>query len=83
MFNTARLKVVAGGAVAALLLGTFAVGVVEAQQRAGRRAGAPRARAPLARMALGHGLRLPLAQLGLTADQREKVRAVLAGHRAE
>ena len=82
MFRTGRSKAMAGAAAAALMLGTLAVGV-EAQQRAGRRAGVAGMRAPLARMALAHGLRLPLGQLNLTAEQREKVQAILGAHRAE
>lgn len=82
MLTSGRSRTMAGLAVAGLLFGGLAVGV-DAQQRAGRRAGGPGMRAPLGRMALAQRLRLPLGQLNLTVEQRDKVKSVLEGHRAE
>jgi Spy/CpxP family protein refolding chaperone len=81
---------VSGVAVAVLMLGTVAVGVTHAQQpapRANRMAGqrgAMRAPGSGARMLGPMGaVRFGLGQLGLTDEQKGKVRGIMATHRTE
>lgn len=78
--NTVRWM--AGAAVAAVILGGASLAVTHAQQAAPRRAPAPAAgrmagQGPVARLRLG------LAQLGLSKEQQEHVKAILQSHKAD
>lgn len=82
MSTHGRFGWLTGVAVAVVMLGTLAVGVSQAQQRAARgraqwQRGAVMPRAPLA--ALGFNLR----QLGLTDQQRQQVRTIVTSHAAD
>ena len=82
MSTHGRFGWMSGVVVAAVMLGTLAVGVGQAQQRAGRgraqwQRGETMPGGPLA--ALGFNLR----QLGLTDQQRTQVRTIVTGHSAD
>ncbi len=82
MTNARKIGMALGGAVAAVAVTVLMMGVVEAQQPAGRgyMAGGQGIKArPGGRglMALGFGLR----QLDLTEQQRQQIKGILQGHR--
>jgi protein CpxP len=80
MTKNSKVRMVVGLAVAALVVGTIAIGVTYAQQADQRRG---------VMMMGGHGkmagplgaMRRGLAQLGLSDDQKQQIKGIVSGHK--
>jgi Spy/CpxP family protein refolding chaperone len=70
-------------AAAAAMVATLAGGVMSAQNQGSQGAGAGSGRGMMMRQGPMGMARLALGRLGLSDDQKQKVKAIMAGHQAE
>jgi Spy/CpxP family protein refolding chaperone len=83
MTKDSKVRTVLGVAVAAALVGTVAIGVTYADQQAPNRGGMMmRGHRMMAGGPLG-AMRRGLAQLGLSADQKQQIKGIVQSHKDE